>query len=524
MQAVSTLRTGWLGYVAALAAVALVSVGIGLVQRFAQISNLSLLYLLAVLVSAVRFGQGPAIVAAVSAFLVFDWFFTEPRLTLTVADPAEWIALLLFLAVAVTAGSLAANQRRQAFEAQRRAQEALLLYDVARLLSVTELQQAIESMAQRLQQELHPRTVLIEVPLHAGAARAVAGDRSALLGASDAALPTAAHVLQSDSGVGGDRPHRWVRVVPASTTGRAAADPFWRVAVPVAGSEPGTLAILPTAATHFDAATERLLLAVAAQIGASAERRLLREEAVDAEVLRRTDELKTALIHAVSHDFRTPLSSIIAAAGSLRQQDVPWTDEERRTFAADIEAEAQRLNRLVANLLDLSRIQGGALVPAKGWYDLGALIDDVVGRLRPVTGSRSVTVHLPDDLPPVQLDYVEIDQVLTNLLENAAKHGPADGPIDVTVTAVPSAVEVSVADRGKGFAPQEAGRLFEPFYRVTRGTERVPGLGLGLAVAKGLVEAHGGRISAAPRSGGGAVFSFTLPLEPAPGLAEEGHA
>jgi two-component system, OmpR family, sensor histidine kinase KdpD len=229
-------------------------------------------------------------------------------------------------------------------------------------------------------------------------------------------------------------------------------------------------------------------------------------------VLRRTDELRIAMLNAVSHDLRTPLASIIASAGSLRQGDVVWSEAERADFARTIEDEAQRLNRIVGNLLDLSRIEAGAVRPEKGWYDLGALIDDVVGRLRPITSSHRVTVDVEEDLPPVPLDYVEIDQVLSNLVENATKYAPAKTEILVRARRAEHEVRVEVADQGPGIPVSSLPHLFDPFFRGDVGRSQLKGLGLGLAVAKGLVEAHGGRIWAENRPKGGAVFALALPL------------
>jgi K+-sensing histidine kinase KdpD len=251
-----------------------------------------------------------------------------------------------------------------------------------------------------------------------------------------------------------------------------------------------------------------------------AERDRLREQATQTEVLRRADELKTALLRAVSHDLRTPLASIIASAGSLRQPDVEWSDTERDAFVADIETEARRLARIVANLLDLSRMESGILRPERGWYDLAALVDDVLGRLRPLTRDHPVHVNARDDLPPVPIDYVEIDQVISNLIENAVAYTPAGTAIRVTLDRDGESAIVEVADDGPGIGQTAIGRLFDPFVRAPDQRKADRGAGLGLAIARGLVEAHGGRISAANRPGGGAVFRFTLPLVvPAPAAA-----
>src|SRR5438094_651365 len=179
----------------------------------------------------------------------------------------------------------------------------------------------------------------------------------------------------------------------------------------------------------------------AAQRGVTSERARFRKEALDTEVLRRAYELKTELLHAVSHGLRTPLASILASAGSLRQRDVRWTESQQLDFAETVEQEAQRLNHIVGNLLDLSRMEAGGLRPERGWYDLGALIDDVLGRLHGLLAARPVVVNVPDGLPPIPVDYVEIDQVLSNLIENAAKYTPATTPITITARAVSGYIE-----------------------------------------------------------------------------------
>lgn len=243
------------------------------------------------------------------------------------------------------------------------------------------------------------------------------------------------------------------------------------------------------------------------------ERDRLRERATEAEVHRRADELKTALLGAVSHDLRTPLASIIASAGSLRQPDVVWSDAEQKSFLSDIEGEARRLARIVANLLDLSRMESGTLRPERGWYDLAALVDDVLGRLRATTREHLVHVRVSDDMPPVPLDYVEVDQILSNLVENAVRHTPRGTEIWITIERGEGAAVVTVADSGHGIPEEELSRLFDPFVRAARRKGGPGGVGLGLAIARGLVEAHGGRITAENRPGGGATFRFTLPLE-----------
>jgi two-component system sensor histidine kinase KdpD len=210
--------------------------------------------------------------------------------------------------------------------------------------------------------------------------------------------------------------------------------------------------------------------------------------------------------------LRTPLATIMASASSLRQNDVTWTEEERQGFAQAIEQEAEHLNRLVGNLLDLSRIEAGSLQPQKSWQDVEALIEDTVDRLRSVTARHHLHVDVQAGLPPVWIDPVEIGQVIYNLVENATKYAPPDTEITLEVHRVSGALAISVRDQGPGVPPQSIPHLFDPFYRVMESRPRPQGLGLGLAIVRGLVEAHGGRVWIENRRGGGAQFTFTLPL------------
>ncbi|MBO0781319.1 MAG: hypothetical protein J2P37_21070, partial [Ktedonobacteraceae bacterium] len=247
------------------------------------------------------------------------------------------------------------------------------------------------------------------------------------------------------------------------------------------------------------------------------ERDRLRGERLRLEVLQRTDTLRAALLSSVSHDLRTPLTVIKASTSSLLQKDVRWDEEAQHSFLRSIEREADRLNRLVGNLLDMSRIEDGAIKPEKEWYQITALVQDVLDRLRSLLQNRSIHLHLPTDIPPIALDYLHIDQVLTNLIENAIRYTPPASPIEVTVQHQGNEVCMSVADRGPGIPEDEMEHIFDKFYRVLSNKHRLPadspaGSGLGLAVCKGLVEAHGGHIWAEAREGGGMVFRVVLPV------------
>jgi len=521
----------WAGYLVALVLTALVTGLIAIVREFADVANISMLYLLAVLATAVVFGSRPAVFASVAAFIAFDLFFVEPTRRFTVADSEEWVALGVLLVTGVITGELAAALQRRASEAERRRREAVVLYDVVRLMQAPDLRAALTAVAERLRDELELAAVVVdfgqEAPL---TVQAEAGEQEALLIARLSSLPSDQILTQGaePTAVRSDSPGRWVRVVPPKVQSLAqpsGQDRLHKIPIHLQGRQIGHLLLVrQRSARPLSGADDRLLLAVANQIGLTVERVTLREVATEAEILQRTDELKTALLNAVSHDLKTPLASIIASAGSLLQEDVAWTGEERHEFARAIEEEAGYLNRLVSNLLDLSRIEAGALRPDKDWHDLGGLIDDVLGRLRTLTARHQVAVDVPEELPPVSLDYLEISDVLLNLIENATKHTPAGTEIRVSAREARGEVQVEVADRGPGIPPEDVQRLFDPFYRVRTAGSRPKGMGLGLAVARGLVEAHGGRIWAENRSEGGARFIFALPLsaqEPTEAKQEE---
>ncbi len=343
----------WRGYAIGLLSVLLVTVIIGALQPPWHIANISMLYLIGVLATATVAGSGPAIVASVAAFLAFNWFFVEPVHTLTVAEPSEWLALVLFLVTGVITGQLAGRQRRRALEAAQREREATLLYAVAHLLVGSDLVPALRAVADQLREGLRLRAVVIELDTDAGEQRVASGEAE-VVRRSIGSIRT---WMASPTPRTTNRRHRWIRIVPP--TGGVAGDHRVHV-VPLRSGEQrvGALAVVRGDAA-VESANDRLLAAVAAQIGNAVERARLQERATQAEVLQRTDVLKTALLNAVSHDLRTPLASIIASAGSLRQQDVDWTDAERESFAADILEEATRLSRIVTNLLDYRRPRRG---------------------------------------------------------------------------------------------------------------------------------------------------------------------
>jgi two-component system sensor histidine kinase KdpD len=244
-------------------------------------------------------------------------------------------------------------------------------------------------------------------------------------------------------------------------------------------------------------------------------------EATEAQALAASDRLKSALLSSVSHDLRTPLVAVKGIATALRQRDVPWNSTVGQQMLDTLADEADRLNRLVGNLLDMSRIEGGALNPARQYEDIGDIVGGVLSRLRPQFHGRTLAVNIPADLPLVWANAALIDQVLTNLIENALKYTSDQEPIAISAEVHDAYLWLCVADRGPGIVAEALPHIFDKFFRIIEPEHHTQGTGLGLAICKGIVEAHGGTIWAENQLAGGARFVFTLPLHPAM-VREEG--
>ena len=510
------------GYAMAAAGVLVVTAIIGLVLSVASVGNVSTLYLLVVLPVAARYGFGPAIAASLFAFLAFNWFHIQPLHTWTIARPEELIALLLALVVSVVTSQLAAAQRRRAEEAVRREREAVALGHLSRLINATDdLSSTLTAACEHLRATLGLRGCALLLPerdVEGGPLRprVVIGDP--LPPPELAAAPWVAPRLAAPGGAG----RHWVRVrapgPPAAVAGveyvplRAGdqAVGMLRLAARTAG---------PTRSTE----DQRLVSAAADLLGRAIERDRLRREATQAEVLRQAEEARQALLASLSHDLRTPLAAIRASAETLVQPGVEWSSGDRQSFVAAIVQETQRMNRLIENLLDMTRIEAGRLRPDLSLYPFHALVDDVLQRLEPLTARHTILVDVPESLPPVPLDYVQIGEVLANLIENAVKYTPPGTTISLHATAAGRHLRVVVQDDGPGIPPESLPRVFEKFYRVAQRGDgaRVKGTGLGLAIARGFVEAHSGTLEAVsppPGQPRGTQFILRLPLAPSSAL------
>jgi two-component system sensor histidine kinase KdpD len=499
-------------------------------QAWLGIADTSAIYLLAIVPIAGRYGTTSGVIASVIAFLVYDFLFTAPRFTFNVTNAQEWLSLLLFLVVAVVIGRLAALQAERASEANRRAREAQAMFGISRALATAS---SIDVAAREILERLIRQTGLARIWIAFGPSPAeeqLVADSgpaetgpAAQLGPDSAAANTPWILVRMP----GDEPAEWIRAhdgpLEARQGGRTGAEStaLFRVLIEADGEVLGSLWGSRPADDGLPGrgATRSLSLA-ADQLGLALRRERLAEVATTAEIARRSDALKSALLDSVSHDLRTPLATIRALAGGLLDESVPLSADSIRESATSIDGEALRLSDIVHGLLDLSRIEAGELKPNLALHELGELVETVVRRGRASVGEHHVEVAVPDDLPVV-VDALFFDQALTNVYENALGHSSAGARIVIRAARLPAdpardpgsepAVELVVEDSGPGMSEATLEHVFDKFYRG-RGVEGGSrhGLGIGLTVARGLTEAMGATISAGAGELGGLAITFRL--------------
>ncbi|MGD9892498.1 MAG: DUF4118 domain-containing protein [Dehalococcoidia bacterium] len=507
------------GYAVTVLAVALLTAALIPLRDTLGLVNIVLLFLLGVVGVATRWGWGPGLFASAIANLAFNFFFVPPLHTFTVQSPRNVLGLIVFLVVASVTSALLARARAGEADARRRESETAILYELSRLIIVQPNTAAtltticdrvrttfgVESCAvlTRLERELAP----VAWSGRFEAAPSTAYERRS----AEDAFARAEVVFLNDP-----RGRRRPRIV-GSPGRRDRMAPVAFLPLHVAGSVVGVLQVVGGMEAQIFTKDEiRLLEAFADEAALAVDRDHLLREASRVQVLQQTDQLKSALLSAVSHDLRTPLASIKASVSSLLQDDVSWDDAARREFLTAIDEETDRLTRLVGNLLDLSRIEGGALRPEKDWYDIAELLETVVARMERTLIGHQMKLTVAEDIGEVALDYVQISQVVTNLIENAAHAAPVGTTIEVSARRHGDEAAIIVEDEGPGIPPEERQRIFDKFYRIVRDGRKGSGSGLGLAIGKGFVEAHGGTIRAEAAPNGGARFIVTLPAPAAP--------
>jgi two-component system sensor histidine kinase KdpD len=427
----------------------------------------------------------------------FDFFFVPPSMTLAVNDTEYLLTFIGLLAVSLVISQLTAVVRGQAEAVQRRETETVELYELGRDLTVAADLEDVAQAAIAHVGQTFGRQVAIFLP-GGNQAKVYAVSPGLSLSEDDRAVADWTLVHGQEAGRGtGTLPAASMRYVPLKTT---------RGVVGVLGVKP------LDASTHLTREQLRTLDAFANQIALAVERASLAEQARQAEMLEITDKLQNALLNSISHDLRTPLVSITGALSSLMDDQLVLDESARRSLIETASEEADRLNRLVGNLLDMTRLESGAMHFKKEACDIQDLVGSTLEELGGRLGNRSIHIDIPLELPLIPLDFVLVERVLVNVIDNALKYSPANTPIEIKAHAAGAFLEIEVADRGTGIPLEDLNRVFDKFYRVQR-PDNISGTGLGLSISKGIVQAHGGFIAAENRPDGGTIITISLPLQ-----------
>ncbi|HWB08299.1 MAG TPA: sensor histidine kinase KdpD [Pirellulales bacterium] len=494
-------RVEWPQYARAMGVVAVCGAVDALIfrQHLAE-SNLVMVFLLGVAYVAARYGRGPAILASIASVLAFDFFFVRPYLTFAVSDTQYVLTFMVMLGIAVLISTLMSRIRDQAQISRQRARRTEALYHMSHRLTGQVGTHQLANVALQQLTANYAGEVAIFLPDEEKRLRIATGSHAEFtLRENEAAVAQWVFAHQQPAGLG------------TSTLPSAHA-----LYLPLAGSQGsvGVLAIRPADPEQLLVYDQRQLLETfARQIALALERELLAAQVQAVLLQAETERLRSSLLASVSHDLRTPLAVITGASSSLLESEEGLSPETRRELYQTIYDDANRLSRLVDNLLDMTRIESGSVVVNKQEHFIEEVVGSALSRLGKQLAGRQVATHVSPDLPLVPLDDMLIEQVLTNLLENVQKYTPPGSPIDVSAWLENRHVLIEVADRGPGLPDDELDKVFEKFYRgQAAALDGRRGAGLGLAICKAIVTAHGGRIWADNRPGGGARFCFSLPI------------
>ncbi|MCE3225191.1 MAG: kdpD [Nitrospira sp.] len=461
-------------------------------------ANLIMVYLFGVAVIATRWGRGPSALASLMSVATFDFFFIPPYYSFAVSDVQYLLTFAVMLVVALLIARLASHKSQQAEAALIREQRTAALYAMSRELITPRGVDKLASVASRHIHDVFLCQVAVFLPDRDGRVHLHRGE--------------ALHfeLDPKESGIS-----QWVfdHKEPAGhgTNTLSGSDSLY---LPLLGSH-GTVGVLAVRSSRpaelLDPEQLHLLETSANQMALALERARLAEETQEAHVQTETERMRNAVLSSVSHDLRTPLATIVGASSALLNNSRPWSTESQQELLRSISDEAGRLDRLLKNLLDMTRLEAGAMQLRKEWHALEEVFGTALARVESRIATHPVSTTFPENLPLVLVDGVLIEQVLINLLENAAKYSPPASPIDVTASVKDGVIVTEVGDRGPGIPQGEERRIFEKFYQLY--PDREGGVGLGLTICRGIIESHGGRIWVEARSGGGSSFRFTLPTE-----------
>ena len=494
-------RSDWWGYGVAVSTVALCTAIAWAMFPYFGLSNLVMAYLLGVVGVATRAGRAPTVLASVLSVAAFDFFFVPPYFSFAISDSEHLVTFGVMLIVAIVMSGMTARIRAHAEAARARELRTAALYAMSRELASTRGVDSLLMIAIRHAVEAVGAQVAMLLPDGDGRL-AVRAAQPAPSATDTSELAVAQWVYE----------HREMAGLGTTTLPGAKA-----LYLPLLGSRGavGVMGVRPPESKSFEAPEQlHLLETFASQTALAIERAVLAEEAQAAQLRVEAERLRSSLLSSVSHDLRTPLTAITGAASTLLEPDNGLSAESRRDLVETIAEEAHRLNRLVQNLLEMTRLEAGVQIK-KEWHPLEEVVGAALSRLDRLLRDHRVEAALPKDLPLVPLDDVLIEQVFINLLENAVKYTPPGTLIEIGASASGDQVTVEIADRGPGLAPGDLERVFDKFYRgAPAGDAR--GAGLGLAICRAIVEAHGGRIWAENRPVGGVAFRFTLPVSGTP--------
>ncbi len=491
----------WRAYMQAMLVVAVCTALSSIVFPYFAPATLIMIYLVGVVLSAARYGRGPSILASIVSVAAFDFLFVPPHLTFAVADTQYMITFAVMLLVAITISSLMVRIKHQAESARDRELRTASLYRMSREFANSNGTDELVEIAARHMGETLDSQVIILFP-----------DRAKKLTSHNLSRTSIEFSAQEEAVANWVYDHAQPAGV-ATETLRGAKGLY----LPLSTSRGvvGVVGVYPSQPDRFFSPDQRHLLETFTnQTALAIERARLAQETEAVRVEMESERLRNSLLSSVSHDLRTPLAAITGAVSSLLQNDSTLDQQDRIELATVAYEEADRLNRLVGNLLEMTRLESGGVTVEKEWQPLEEVVGSALMRLRSKLEPYPLRTHLPPDLPLIPLDSVLIEQVLVNLLENAVKYTPPGTSIELSAWASEEEITVEVADRGPGLPLGEEQRVFEKFYRSHPTT--ASGVGLGLTISRGIIEAHGGRIWAENRSGGGASFRFTLPLEGEP--------
>lgn len=473
-----------------------------LMSRFLDVRNIALVFLMAVLTSAVTAGLWPAMFASFLGALAFNFFFLKPLYTLDISDPESVIALGFFLGVAIIASNLTARVQRQAAAARQRARTTEDLYLFSKKLAGTgSLDDVLWATAHQIAAMLKLRVVILLPEEDTIAVRAGYPPDDTLVDA-DIAAARWAWEHNRPAGRGADTLPGAKRLYLPMRTGRTA--------IGVLGLDNDKQGPLLTPEQ------QRLLDALADQAAVAIERTQLVADVDKARLAAEADKLRSALLTSISHDLKTPLAGIMGAAGTMKDYPQAMSEADRTDLLGTIVEESERLNRFIANLLDMTRIETGATEPNMSMQYVGDIVGSALRRADKILAHHRTVIDISADLPMVRLDPVLFEQVLFNLFDNAAKYAPEGSQVGIRGKAGNSAIELSIMDEGPGIPDADVERVFDSFYRVRKQDHVRAGTGLGLAICRGFVEAMGGTITAGNRTDrSGAVFTIRLPFSPA---------